>query len=390
MFKVKTFNKIAPEGLKELGDNFVVDPDCNDYDAVILRSYKLHDEKFPETCKVIARAGAGYNNVPVDRCTEEGIVVMNTPGANANAVKELVICAFLLGARNIMRGATWVQSLSEDDDVAKLVEKEKSRFKGNELDGKKVGVIGLGAIGVRVANALDRFGCEVYGYDPYISVEHAWNIRRSINRSYDIARIFEMCDFVTIHVPLSDATRDLIDEEILKNCKPGIRVINLARGGIVNDDAIVKYVENGRVAKYVTDFPNEKLIHKENIICIPHLGASTPESESNCAIMAAKQVRNYLENGNIVNSVNFPNCDLGVMESEARICMIHKNIPNVIGSFSSILARNEINIANMSNKSRGPLAYSLVDTDTDVPESVIAELEKINGVTSIRVIKNND
>ncbi|WP_290770578.1 phosphoglycerate dehydrogenase [Anaerofustis sp.] len=388
MYKIKTFNKIAKEGLNLLGENVKVE-DNDNYDGIILRSYNLNDENISDSCKVIARAGAGYNNVPVEQCTEKGVVVMNTPGANANAVKELVLCAFLLAARNVTKGANWIQTLDKNDDVAKIVEKEKSNFKGNELLGKKVGVIGLGAIGVLVANALDALGMEVYGYDPYLSVEHAWSINKNINRSYDLERIFQRCDFVTIHVPLMDSTKDTVNKELLSKAKDNIKIINLARGGLVNDDAILEAVESGKVACYVTDFPNEKLLGNENIICIPHLGASTPESETNCAVMAARQVREYLENGNIKNSVNFPECDLGQMASKARICIIHKNIPNMVGQFSSLLASNDVNIANMINKSKGENAYTMIDIDSDVSEYTENTLKEVKGIISVRVLHND-
>lgn len=388
MYKIKTFNKIAKEGLNLLGENVKVE-DNDNYDGIILRSYNLNDENISDSCKVIARAGAGYNNVPVEQCTEKGVVVMNTPGANANAVKELVLCAFLLAARNVTKGANWIQTLDKNDDVAKIVEKEKSNFKGNELLGKKVGVIGLGAIGVLVANALDALGMEVYGYDPYLSVEHAWSINKNINRSYDLERIFQRCDFVTIHVPLMDSTKDTVNKELLSKAKDNIKIINLARGGLVNDDAILEAVESGKVACYVTDFPNEKLLGNENIICIPHLGASTPESETNCAVMAARQVREYLENGNIKNSVNFPECDLGQMASKARICIIHKNIPNMVGQFSSLLASNDVNIANMINKSKGENAYTMIDIDSDVSEYIENTLKEVKGIISVRVLHND-
>lgn len=388
MYKIKTFNKIAEEGLNLLGKNIEVQ-DSKDYDGIILRSFNLKEEPISKECKVIARAGAGYNNVPVEECTKNGVVVMNTPGANANAVKELVLCAFLMAARNIIKGTKWVQSLDKNSDVTGIIEKEKSNYKGNELAGKKVGVIGLGAIGVLVANALDSLGMEVYGYDPYLSVEHAWSINKNINRSYDVEKIFEKCDFVTIHVPLMESTKDTVNKEVLDKAKYNIKIFNLARGGLVNDDDILEAVNSGKVSCYVTDFPNEKLLGNENIICIPHLGASTPESETKCAVMAARQVREYLENGNIINSVNFPNCDLGAIESKARICIIHKNIPNMVGQFTALLASNDVNIANMINKSKGENAYTMIDTDTDVSEYIEETLNNVEGIVSVRVLHND-
>ena len=389
MYKIKTFNKIAKEGLTQLGENIRVDKG-EDYDGVILRSYNLHEEKLSDNCKVVVRAGAGVNNVPVDSCTEKGIVVMNTPGANANAVKELVIASLIMTARNLDKATDWVQTLKDKNvDVAKTVEKEKSNFKGNELQGKRVGVIGLGAIGVLVANALYELGMEVYGYDPYLSIEHAWSINKNINRSYDIERIFQRCDFVTIHVPLLESTKNLVNEQVLRNAKDGIKVLNLARGGLVDEDAILKAVEDGSVSYYVTDIPNEKVLGKENVICIPHLGASTVESEANCAVMAGKEIRDFLENGNIKNSVNFPECDLGDMASNARICIIHKNVPNMVGQISSLLASNDVNIANMINKSRGENAYTMIDVDNDVNDYIEKTLKEVEGITSVRILKND-
>lgn len=388
MYNIKTFNKIAKEGLKLFTEDYKIDKEEN-YDAVLLRSYKLHDEPLSSDCKVIARAGAGVNNIPIEECSKKGIVVMNTPGANANAVKELVIAAFLMASRNIVQGANWTSTLKGNDDVAKTVENEKSNFKGNELKGKKVGVIGLGAIGVLVANALNDLGMKVYGYDPYLSVKSAWSINQNINRSFDIERIFKYCDYVTIHVPLMEATRDTVNAEILSTAKNGIKIINLARGGLVNDDAIVDAVESGKVSCYVTDFPNDKVVGRENIMCLPHIGASTPESEINCAVMATEQVKEFLETGNIKHSVNYPDCDMGAIASKARICITHENIPNMLGQFSSILASNNVNIANMLNKSRDNYAYTMIDIDSSIDDYVIETLQNIEAVSKIRIIYND-
>jgi len=389
MYKIKTFNKIAKEGLTQLGENIKVDK-TEDYDGIILRSYNLHNEQLADSCKVVVRAGAGVNNVPVEECSKKGIVVMNTPGANANAVKELVIASLIIAARNLDKATDWVQTLKDKNvNVAETVEKEKSNFKGKELQGKKVGVIGLGAIGVLVANALYELGMEVYGYDPYLSIEHAWSINKNINRSYDIERIFQRCDFVTIHVPLLESTKNLVNEQVLRGAKEGIKVFNLARGGLVDEDAILRAVEDGSVSYYVTDIPNEKVLGRENVVCIPHLGASTVESESNCAVMAGKEIRDFLENGNIKNSVNFPDCDLGVKTTTARICLIHKNIPNMVGQISSLLASNDVNIANMINKSKGENAYTMIDADSEISEHIETTLKSVEGITSVRVLKND-
>lgn len=380
MFNIKTLNKISPIGMERFNENYNCGDNIENPDAIILRSFNMHDMEIPSTVKAVARAGAGVNNIPIDKCSEKGIVVFNTPGANANAVKELVIAGLLISSRKITEGISWAGTLTED--VAKSVEKGKSQFVGPEIMGKKLGVIGLGAIGVMVSNAAHSLGMDVIGYDPYISVDAAWGLSRAIHKASNIKEIFEQCDYITIHVPLNDETKNTINEETISEMKDGVRILNFARGGLVNSDAIIKAVESGKVAKYVTDFPDENMIGRENIIAIPHLGASTPESEDNCAVMAANELIDYLENGNITNSVNFPKC---VMERSGgvRICIFHKNIPNMIGQISKYFAEKNVNIENMINKGRGNYAYTMLDVDHDMGDDTI----DFDGIISIRIIK---
>ena len=380
MFNIQTLNKISPIGMERFGADYNCGDNVENPDAIMLRSFNMHDMEIPSSVKAIARAGAGVNNIPIDKCSEKGIAVFNTPGANANAVKELVIAGILLSSRKIVEGVNWASTLTED--IAKAVEKGKSQFIGPEVTGKKIGVIGLGAIGVMVCNAAHALDMEVIGYDPYISVDAAWHLSRAIHKASSLKEIFEQCDYITIHVPLNDETKDTINKETIAQMKDGVRILNFARGGLVNTEAILEAVASGKVAKYVTDFPDEDMINKENIIAIPHLGASTPESEDNCAVMAAKELISYLETGNVVNSVNFPRC---VMErsTDVRICIFHKNVPNMIGQISKHFAEMNINIENMINKGRGDYAYTMIDVDHEVnPEEI-----KIDGILSIRVIK---
>lgn len=381
MYNIKTLNKISAVGTNVFNDNYKIADDIENPDAIMLRSFNMHDMEIPSSVKAIARAGAGVNNIPIDKCSEKGIAVFNTPGANANAVKELVIAALLLSSRRISEGINWAGSLKED--VSKAVEKGKSQFVGPEIMGKKLGVIGLGAIGVMVCNSAHSLGMDVIGYDPYISVTAAWNLSRAVHRASSIKEIFETCDYISIHVPLNDETRDTINAESLSTMKDGVRILNFARGGLVNTDDILKAIETGKVAKYVTDFPDEKLINQENVLAIPHLGASTPESEDNCAVMAANELIDYLENGNVVNSVNFPNCTMD-RSTDTRICIFHKNIPNMIGQISKYFADNNVNIENMINKGRGDYAYTMVDVDHDMGDNTI----DFDGILSVRVIKN--
>ena len=386
MYKVKTLNKISDIGLKELNDNYSFTEELNEADAVLVRSADLKSLEFGGNLLAVARAGAGVNNIPLDKCAEQGIVVFNTPGANANAVKELVIAGLLLAARDVVGGINWVQANKGAEGLSKLVEKEKSNFAGNEIEGKKLGVIGLGAIGVLVANAAKRLGMEVYGCDPYISVEHAWSLSRDVIHVKTVEEIFRTCDYITVHVPLMDTTKHMINADSLKLMKDGVVILNFSRDALVNDEDIEKALACGKVKKYVTDFPNEKSANMDGVIAIPHLGASTEESEDNCAVMAVKEIMNYLENGSIKNSVNYPNCEVAKLISKARITLLHKNIPSMITKFTTVLSSYNVNIEEMVNKSRGDYAYSVFDIDTEVTEEMKKALEEIDGVLKVRAI----
>lgn len=386
MYKVKTLNKISDIGLKELNDNYSFTEELNEADAVLVRSADMKSLDFGGNLLAVARAGAGVNNIPLDKCAEQGIVVFNTPGANANAVKELVIAGLLLAARDVVGGINWVQANKGAEGLSKLVEKEKSNFAGNEIEGKKLGVIGLGAIGVLVANAAKRLGMEVYGCDPYISVEHAWSLSRDVIHVKTVEEIFRTCDYITVHVPLMDATKHMINADSLKLMKDGVIILNFSRDALVDDEDIEKALACGKVKKYVTDFPNEKSANMDGVIAIPHLGASTEESEDNCAVMAVKEIMNYLENGSIKNSVNYPNCEVAKLISKARITLLHKNIPSMITKFTTVLSSYNVNIEEMVNKSRGDYAYSVFDIDTEVTEEMKKALEEIEGVLKVRAI----
>ena len=385
MFNIKTYNKISKIGLSVFDANYTVGDDIESPDGAIVRSAALHDVEFPDTLKAIARAGAGTNNIPIDRCTKEGIVVFNTPGANANAVKELVIAGMLIGSRRIVSAIEWAKTLKgQGDEVGKLVEKGKSAFAGPELKGKKLGIIGLGAIGVLVANAADHLGMKVYGYDPYLSVNSAWNLTHNAIHAFDIKEVFEQCDYITLHVPLNDATKGLINAESIEKMKDGVRILNFARSGLVDSDDMIAALQSGKVASYVVDFPTDEMLDVDGVIAIPHLGASTPESEDNCAKMAANEIREYLENGNIVNSVNLPEISMP-RSGKARICVIHKNIPNTLNSITAIISENGINIENMLNKSRGDYAYTMVDISAE-NDDLAGKISAIDGVIKVRVI----
>lgn len=383
--KVKLFNKIAEVGLNQLGDNYEISEDFENYDAVLVRSAKLHDTQFPSDLKCIARAGAGVNNIPLDRCAEEGIVVFNTPGANANAVKELVVAALLLSGRKIVQGINWVKTITEED-MSKVVEKGKSNFVGPEVLGKKLGVIGLGAIGVQVANVAAALGMEVYGYDPYISVDSAWELKRRIHHANELKTIFEECDYITVHVPYMEATKNIVSKEAFALMKDGVRILNFARGGLIDEEALKENLASEKVACYVTDFPTQDLMKFENVIAIPHLGASTPESEDNCAVMAAKEIKDYLENGNILNSVNMPNLSVG-QASKYRICVINRNVPEVISSLTRLASYNGVNIENMYNRSKKDYSYTLLETDDEVSEELLAAMRESKGIIKVRLIK---
>lgn len=383
MYQVKLYNKISKVGLENLdATKYTCSEDFTDYDAVLVRSAKLHDIEFPKNLKCIARAGAGVNNIPLDRCAQEGIVVFNTPGANANAVKELVVCALMLASRKIVQGANWVKSLAGTPDIGPAAEKGKSTYAGPEISGKRLGVIGLGAIGVKVANAAVGLDMEVWGYDPYLSVDGALSLSRSVKHVTDLDQIFANCDYITIHVPLTPETKNTICEESIAKMKDGVRIINLARGELVDVAAMAKALESGKVAAYVSDFASDEILAQENAVTLPHLGASTPESEDNCAKMAVKEISDYLETGTIRNSVNFPNLKVPY-EGGYRVCMIHKNIPNMI---ASITAAVKCNIENMGNRSKGDYAYTIVDLAEQPTEANLDALRVIDGMISVRAI----
>lgn len=386
MYEIKTLNKIAKIGMDCLGEYCVHNDDTENPDAILVRSADMHEMDFPASLKAIGRAGAGVNNIPLDKCSEQGIVVFNTPGANANAVKELAIAGILLSCRKTVDAISWGKTLIGTEGVAKAVEKGKSQFAGPEIKGKTLGVIGLGAIGAMVANAAESLGMEVIGYDPFLSVDAAWSIRHSVKKATDMGEIFKKADFISLHVPQNDSTKGMINAEAFAQMKDGVRIVNFARAGLVNDDDMEAALKSGKVACYVTDFPNEKTVAMDGVIAIPHLGASTPESEDNCAVMAARQVRNYLVEGNIVNSVNFPECSMPC-SSAYRLCVMHHNIPNMVGSISSAIAESNINISNMLNKSRGDVAYTILDLESELPESVLEAIKASEGVVFVRLLK---
>lgn len=386
MYNVKLYNKISKVGLDDLdAAKYTCSEDFSDYDAVLVRSAKLHDVEFPKNLKCIARAGAGVNNIPIDRCSEEGIVVFNTPGANANAVKELVICAMLLASRKIVQGANWVRSLKGTPDIGPAAEKGKATYAGPEIAGKRLGVIGLGAIGVKVANAAIGLDMDVWGYDPFLSVDGALKLSRAVKHITDLDQIFANCDYITVHVPLLPDTKNIVCAETLAKAKDGVRVINLARGELVDEQAMADALQSGKVACYVSDFASDCILDQENAIVLPHLGASTPESEDNCAIMAAKEIAEYLEKGTIRNSVNFPNLKVPY-EGGYRICMIHKNVPNMITAISSAMSSKGVNIENMGNRSKGEYAYTIMDAAVQPTEETLAAIRAIDGMISVRAL----
>ena len=386
MYKILTLNKISPMGLNRFDENYDIDDNEKNPDAIVLRSFKMHDYEFGENLKAIARAGAGVNNIPLETCSKKGVVVFNTPGANANAVKELVVASLFLASRDVTSAVQWVQSIKDSDDVASLVEKNKSNFAGCEIKGKTLGVIGLGAIGAMVANSAIDLGMKVKGYDPYLSVDGAWLLSNRVKKTTSLDKIYEKCDYITIHVPLLESTKDMINKETLQKCKDGVKIINFSRGGLVNSDDIIEAVENKKVSCYITDFPEKKLLDKKGIIPVPHLGASTKESEENCAVMAVDEIREFLENGNIINSVNFPNADMPKSSNSKRLIIANKNIPHMIESITSILASENINIINMLNKSRGDIAYNIIDIDTDADNSLVEKIKKIDEIIFARLL----
>ncbi len=387
MYQYTCLNPIAQVGLDLFGAEYNKVDGLDAADAVLVRSAAMHEMELPKSLHAIARAGAGVNNIPLEKCAEEGIVVFNTPGANANGVKELVFAGMLLASRDVVGGVQWVKENKDEADVAKMAEKAKKAFAGTELKGKKLGVIGLGAIGIKVANTARHFGMEVYGYDPYISVDAAWRLSRDIKHINNVEEIYQECDYITIHVPLLDSTKNMINAEAIAMMKDTVVVLNFARDILVDEVAMLEAIKAGKAGKYVSDFPNPTTAGQEGVLVMPHIGASTAESEDNCAVMAVKEVMDFLENGNIKNSVNYPACDMGCCATPGRVAICHKNIPNMIGQFTSLLAAEEINIPNMINKSRGDYAYSLLDLDAVATEAVITKLKDIKGVLKVRVVK---
>lgn len=387
MFQYTCLNPIAAVGLDNLTEDYTKTEDFAQADAVLVRSAAMHDMDLSDKLCAIARAGAGVNNIPLDKCAEKGIVVFNTPGANANGVKELLISGMLLAARDIVGGIDWVKANADDENISKSMEKAKKNFAGSELKGKKLGVIGLGAIGVLVANAANRLGMDVYGVDPFLSVKNALTLSRDITvcKSYD--ELYKTCDYITVHVPYMPETKGLLNKAAFDQMKDGVVVLNFARDLLVNDDDMKEALESGKVAKYVTDFPNPAVVKMPNVIATPHLGASTEESEDNCAIMAVEEIRDFMENGNIRNSVNYPACDAGVCETKGRITVAHKNIPNMLTQFTNVFSSEGINIAHMTNKSRGDYSYCIFDIDSDSTEAFAEKLSAIDGVLKVRIIK---
>lgn len=384
-YQIKTLNGVSPAGLERFGSDYRVGETVESPHALILRSASLHDMDFPGSLHCIARAGAGVNNIPIEKCAEKGIVVFNTPGANANAVKELAVASLLLSSRKIVEGINWARSLA-GEDVSKQVEKGKSQFAGPEIRNKKLGVIGLGAIGVMVANAAVNLEMEVYGYDPYISVDHAWGLSRAVKKANDLKKLFKHCDYITLHIPLTEETRNMLNKDAFEQMKAGVRIVNLSRGELVNNNDVIAALEKGIVGEYVTDFPDPVLVNVPGVIPIPHLGASTPESENNCALMAVLQTKDFLENGNIRNSVNYPACDMGVSVVKHRLTIAHRNIPKMLGQISAVLAEQGTNIANMINRSRGDYAYTMVDLEEEITDENVKRISDIAGVLKVRVI----
>ncbi len=386
MYKYHCLNPISQVGLDQLTEEYTPVNEAKEADAILVRSAVMHEMEFSKDLKAVARAGAGVNNIPLERCAEEGIVVFNTPGANANGVKELVLAGMLLASRDIIGGIGWVQENEEDGNIAKDAEKAKKAFAGCELEGKKLGVIGLGAIGVLVANAATHLGMDVYGYDPYVSVDSAWRLSRSIHHAKTVDELYSDCDYITIHVPALDSTKGMIDKHAISLMKDGVVILNFARNILVDEEAMVDALVSGHVKHYVTDFPTPTVTGVKGAIVIPHLGASTEEAEDNCAVMAAKQLKDYLENGNIKNSVNYPDCDMGIRGENTRLLLLHHNVPNMIGQFTTILAKDNMNIADLTNKSKGKYAYTMIDIDSPAPAGVVEELKAVGEVLRVRIL----
>lgn len=387
MFKYHCLNPIAQVGLEGFTEDYVKTDNIEEADGILVRSANMHDMPLPANLLAVARAGAGVNNIPLDKCAGKGIVVFNTPGANANGVKEIVIAAMLLASRDIVGGINWVEENKDNPDIAKAAEKVKKNFAGTEIQDKKLGIIGLGAIGVKVANVAKHMGMEVYGYDPYVSVDAAWNLSRDVKHVINVDEIYENCDVITIHVPLLDSTREMINEDAISKMKDGVILLNFARDLLVDEETVLAGIEKGRVRKYVSDFPNTTTAGKPGCIVIPHLGASTEESEDNCAVMAVKELKNFLENGNINNSVNYPNCDMGICDQAGRIAIFHLNVANMITKFTALFGDNGINISDMTNKSKGDIAYTMLDVEERPSEEIIDTLRSIPGVIRVRVVK---
>ena len=387
MTKVNCLNPIAKCGTDLFSDAYQITEEFNEADVVLVRSAAMHDLEVSDKLLAVARAGAGVNNIPIEAYAEKGIVVFNTPGANANGVKELVIAGLLLGSRDIVDGANWVAESKDDADIAKTAEKKKKAFAGNEIQGKKLGVIGLGAIGALVANAAVSLGMEVYGYDPYVSVDAAWKLSRSVKHITNINDIYSNCDYITVHVPLMDATKGMINADAISRMKDGVVVLNFARDILIDEKALLEAIDDGHVKRYVTDFANPTVAGHKGVICTPHLGASTEESEDNCAVMAVNEIREFIENGNVINSVNYPRCEAGVCQNVSRVTVCHKNIPNMLTQFTGLFAKESINVSEMVSKSRGDYAYTILDFDAKATAEMAAELEKIEGVVRVRIVK---
>lgn len=387
MFQYKCLNPISNVGLDKFTSAYQQTEDMQQADAILVRSASMHEMELPRTVKAIARAGAGVNNIPLQKYAEEGIVVFNTPGANANGVKEMVIAGMLLASRDIVGGIEWIENQKADENIGKLAEKQKKQFAGCEIKGKKLGVIGLGAIGAMVANTAIYLGMDVYGYDPYLSIASAWNLSREIHHISDVNDIFRECDYITLHVPLLESTKGMVSKESIDMMKDGVVLLNFSRDLLVDETALVEALEAGKVKKYVTDFANPTVAGATNTLVTPHLGASTEESEDNCAVMAAKQIRDYLENGNIHNSVNYPNCDMGKCMVAGRIAINHKNVVNMISSFTRVFGDAQLNISNMANQSKGDYAYTLIDIETPAPQDIVSRLEALDGVLKVRIVK---
>ena len=389
MYNVLTLNSISEVGLSKLNPKkYIIGDDIKDPEGIILRSYDMHEMELPDSLAAVARAGAGTNNIPIDKCSEKGIVVFNTPGANANAVKELVLTGIFLSSRKIVEGIEWAKELKGKDNVDKLVEKGKGQFTGPEIMGKKLGVIGLGAIGVLVANAAISLGMEVYGYDPFLSVDSAWSLSSKVKRAGTREELVAACDYITIHVPLNDSTREMYNKDLFDITKPGARLLNFARGGLVDTAALKEALEKGTITEYITDFPDAEVINLDHVICIPHLGASTPESEENCAEMAAMELKQYLEYGNIKNSVNFPSCSIPYT-GKARLAILHRNVKGMVGAVANAISDEGLNIDNMVNNNKGEYAYTLIDVDTfnGKGQEIADRLSKVDGIVKVRIVK---